>query len=648
MKKIAVFIACAILLCGCQSTASKQNSELSMELYEAYLEEFEYPIKDPMIFSADEQGEIVCIDSDFDTVRRYSSEGVLTAEFPIPEGISIKGLACNERIFFLGAGVEKKIILGELTSEGVNELYSIESDTMNNRLSLVLSGDKIYFSAVGAEPKYIDYPNGLYRHNGLVAYSYDLESGKCEEICEIVSFAKSEKGAMFYCCDSDGFYFVDYDGSFGERHYSKLRDLYAFCPIGENVIVYPGEDRSVKATLLSGEVSSDLIEANAFGTCPFALSSGTLIYNSADLLGEHSVIRRINPQNYIKNLKPINIIMAVDYGDVAAANGYTINKQVISEEELALKLLAKDTDWDAAVIYSRQTFVAQISLNGFFQPLDEQEYLDACQICVKDICETENGKMWALPLGVHINCIVYNKEKCDEYGIDFSEITTEDFLEKTRQLCEDETLRGTWVDVNWQYLNETLLNDCIYNCAPDGEQFRNIMEALNKNANILTEAEYMQGRVEKILEDGSIIVALNNSLDGRPDDFLYQTTAGYSEAMYRLRLNPDFSVAKIPFEGANTGYCMLLVVNPYAPNLEETLELVSDLAKERLTEMSEYSDVDSEGKRQLDEVYDNSEIIMGIPDEIYREDFWAYLADQMTLDEFASEVKRKMAIFLNE
>lgn len=650
MKKITgLFVICALLLCGCQLSSSEKSGELNTELYETALEELTYSIDDPFIFSANEAGGLVCADRNNKSVKTYSADGTMTNEFPIPEDISILSLANDEsRVFFIGTNSKEKIVIGEIGNGGVTELYSEEYETLNSRISIEVSGDKIYFSVIGAEPKIFDYPDGAYRYNGLMLYEYDLENEKCEKICETVSFAKnSNGGVMLYRCDEDGFYFTAYNnGSFGKKYRSKLGDLYAFCLIGENSVAYPS-DGYIKASLLNGEVVIDMLEIRSYGSRPVVSSSGAIIYNSVDIFGESITVSRIKPQNYIKSLKPINIIMTGNYAEWLS-NGYAINKQFISEEEIALKLLAKDTDWDAAVIYSRQSFAAQIASQGNFQPLEEQEYLEKCQLHIRNACTTADGKIWALPIEDNVNCIVYNKEKCDEYGIDFSKMTTCEFLEKSRQLCEDEALRGTWVNVNWEYLNETLLNDCIYNLNADSEQFRSVVDALKQHANVLFQEEYMQPKIDTISDDGSIFAMLSNAFQGKTDEFLYETIFSYKSAAYLLSKNPDLSVAKIPFDGTNTGYCMLLLVNPYAPNKEDTLRLVSDLAGEQLAKIKEYSDLTTEGKRQLDEVYDNSKIIMGIPDEIYRYDFWAYLGDEITLDEFVSRVKDKMNMYLNE
>lgn len=653
MKKITgLFIIFAVLLCGCRSSDAERNEKLSPELYEASLEAFEYPIDDPFVFSADESGGIVCADRAGKSVKRYSQNGMLIGEFPIAADFTIISLACDEnRIFILGTNSDERLILGEVKNGEITELYSEKSDTKNSRISLEISGDKLYFSAVGGNPETFDYPDGAYRYNGLMAYSYDLKSNTREEICGIVSFAKHPKGGvMLYCCDSGGFYFTRYDDRLGEKYYSKLGDLYAFCLIGDYSVAYPSVE-CIKASLLDGEVSIDIFEADSYGGRPLLFSSGTLILNHMDALSGKITVKRIRPQDCINNLDPVTVIMTGNFVE-SLAKGFAVKKMFFSEEEIALKLLSGDSDWDAAVIYSRQPFAAKTASRGYFMPFDgqaEKEYLEACHQHIRSVCYNDDGEIWALPLEDNISCILYNPEKCGEYGIDFSKMTTEEFIEISRRLCEDDTMRGKWVDIRWNYLTETLLNDCVYNLDADSEQFRSVIAALKKNANILSDAEYMRPVTEETLPDGSIIAELNNLMLGKTNEFLYQTDIGeYTDMALSLKRHPDFSAAKIPFEGTNTGYCKLLVVNPYAPKLKEALELVSAIAREKSEILNEYADFTSEGKSKLDEIFNDSRIIMGIPDEIYWNDFISYLGDEITLDEFISKVKKKTETYLYE
>lgn len=379
---IAVFI-CVFLLCGCtgaeidntdhsdqynnSQTLTQKNENVSIELYESELPELQYNAKNPILFCADSFGGIACIESGAYTVRRYSSDGNFLTELALPEDFSAKALACDEdKVYVLGRSADKSgTVIGELGSE-----FKVihETDKSLGAFSgLAIAGGKLYFSVIGAERSDIEYPGGYFQYDGTVIYSLDLSSGTTEPIAadNPVCFAAKGERITLYGCDSSGFFFVDYNGQFGNKQYSALGEITAFCPIGENVVAY-GEDGVIKAALTSGEVSSVLTEDKPYGS-QLALSGGCLIY-AADEIG-NVIVKRIAPREHIKNLRSIDIIMSINNQSILGSTGYVLGTSVVSESELALKLLSEDTDWDAAVIYSRQTAASQIAEQGIFSRL---------------------------------------------------------------------------------------------------------------------------------------------------------------------------------------------------------------------------------------------------------------------------------------
>lgn len=654
-----LLLMCVLLFNGCKESGSLSEGFGSSitgtdttKLYDAALDEFKYPVENPLLFCADEFGSIACIGRSEKEVWRYSVDGRLSATFSLPENFSVYSLACDEdSIYLLGKYAESSnLVIGEIGSSGLKELYIDNSVNLNYRSHIVLFGECLYFSAVGAEPADVEFSDGFYRHDGTVVYCYNIKTSECETkytenpLC----FVKGSNGIMFYCCDKKGFYFVNFDGEFSYKQYCGLGELYTFCPIGDNAVVFP-DNGAIRASLLNGEISSVLVETNVFGNQPFALSAGCLIYNCADENGNNSVIMRIRPQDYIKNLRPIDVIMSINNDTLINTAGYTIGRSVISEKELVMKMLSGDTDWDAAVIYSRQTVATEIAAHEIFQPLNDQvgDYLAECYPCLQSLCKND-GEIWAVPLETNIGCVLYNEKRCAKYGISFSKMSTADFLEKTRELCENDTLKDTEVAINWQLITETLLNDCIYNYGIDSPQFRNTAQLLKENANTVNPPQYMQPTVIETLSDGSVITTQSNAFFGDTDNFLYQTVISYDQALYLLGLNPELSAAEIPFDGKSAGYSFLLMVNPYSDNLEETLMLVRALSEKKLSEIRVNSQPDLNGERQINNIYQSSTVIMGIPDEIYYSDYEKYLADKITLDDFIFEASRKMSAYMNE
>lgn len=631
-------------------TLTTNPANVSIELYESRLSEMQYKAQNPIMFCADNLGSIACIDHGANTVQRYSADGEFLTELALPENLSVKALACDEnKVYVLGKFADKGgAVIVELGSE-----FKIvhETDKSLGALSCIaIAGGKIYFSVIGAERSDIEFSDGYHSYDGTVIYYFDPENGAAEPVAaeNPVCFAANGEKIMVYGCDNSGFYFADCNGQIGEKQCSALGEISAFCPIGENVVAY-GADGVIKASLTSGGVSSALANDKPYGTQPFALSDGSLIYNSVDE-DNNTVIKRIQPRGHIKNLRSIDIIMSFDNLGVLGSTGYALGTSVISESELALKLLSGDTDWDAAVIYSRQTAASEIAEQGVFRPLGDiaGEYLaecpkGVCEVCVKD------GEIWALPIETNVGAVLYNKEHCARNGIDFFAMTAGDFLTKSRELCENPALRGTEVDIGWSgIVTETLLNNYINAFGIDSSPFREIAALLHDNANTEQNPEYMHPIVSGTLPDGSIFTAANNAKSGDFDNFLYCTAISYDEAAYMLSLCPKLSAAPIPSDGTTTGYSMLLMINPHSDNPEETLRFVSELAEEKMNALNANKNGSLEGERQLNEIYANAEIVMGVPSELYMDDYALYLRDEISLDDFVKEADRKLSAYLNE
>lgn len=632
-----------------QTTPSKTDN-VSIALYETKLAELQYKAQNPIMFCADSSGGIACIDHSANIVRRYSSDGEFLTELSLPENLSVKAIACGEdKVYVLGKFADKSgTVIGELGSE-----FKVihETDKALGAFSgMAIAGGKIYFSVIGAERSDIEFSDGYYGYDGTVIYCLDLTSGTAEPISadNPVCFAAKDEGIMLYGCDNSGFYFANFNGQVGEKQYSTLGEISSFCPIGENVVAY-GADGVIKAALTPGGVSSALANDKPYGTQPLALSDGCLIYNSVDE-DNNTVIKRIQPRGHIKNLRSIDIIMSFNNQGILGSTGYALGTSVISESELALKLLSGDTDWDAAVIYSRQTVASEIAEQGIFRPLGDiaGEYLAESPEGVREVC-VKDGEIWALPIETNVGAVLYNKERCAESGINFTNMTAEDFLKKSRGLCENPALRGTEVDVDWSgIVTETLLNNYINAFGIDSPQFREIAVLLHDNANTEQYPEYMRPIVSGSLPDGSVFTAPNNAKSGDFDNFLYCTATSYDEAAYMLSLCPKLSAAPIPSGGTATGYSMLLMINPHSDNPEETLRFAAELAVEKLNALKLNKNGSLEGKQQLNEIYANAEIVMGVPNELYMNDYVRYLRDEISLDDFVKEADRKLSAYLNE
>lgn len=640
------------MLSGCHNGNEANADSESIGLYEAILTDVQYQTNDVRLFCTAPDGAAYCIGRYGVMLQHFSPDGLLTDEFELPADIYISSITYGaDGVYFLGKNTEQtNTVVGSLKNGQVDILYETDEYEADSYSALCTLEDKLYFSALGADTADIEFVDGFYHYDGRMIYCLDLTTGECSSVMaeNPLCFAENNGELLLYCCDSNGFYFVGYNGDLGDKRYCDLGEIYDFCLIGENVVAYP-KDGTIRASLISERcVSSVLVDAAAFGYDPLSMTDGCLVYSWSEDDGETVNLSRIKPHEHIKNLYPIDIIMSIDNSSVLDTVGYAVGMDVISENELSTIMLTKDSGWDAAVVYSRQSIAAEITENGIFYPLDDYaaEYLSECSTSVQTVC-TKDGAIWALPLEINTGCVIYNEQKCLENGLDIPNMTAEEFLISCRALCEDAALKDIQVSVHWQQVTETLLNNSIQNYGFDSIQFRAAASRLKEYANTVLVPEYMQPTIIKTFSDGSVITAQSNAYNGDTVNFLFETAISYDQAVYLMSLNTGLSVAPIPSDTANTGYGFFLMINPDSDNLSETLDFVLALSQEKLSgiKSDEYL---SDGLRQLEELYRNTEIIMGIPDEIYYDDFERYLASELTLDEFITEAQRKYSAYLNE
>ncbi len=670
--KVVLITVFSLLLCACSGSPSDNSSEISSEavsgntgadvqqlssdsrydIYESNLAELQYPVDGLWAFGADGSGGVVCLDQSY-KLERYSADGALTESYDVPSNIKISSIACTEdKIYILGK-YNDVFSVGEFGKDGYNELYSNSELQKCAASNIIIQDENLFFSTSSGQNITVVSADGDHEFDKTQIYKLDISSGNCisieaeNPICFTAD--PDNDGIIFYGCDTGGFYFARYNGELSERQYRDLGYLSSFCMIGKDMAAYYSYSGINTSRITGDDFRAVLVNENIYNS-PLTVSQGCLIYMTSDKTGENRLLKRIAPRGNIKNFAPIDIIMTVSNSDVIGDTGYALNVEYIDETELALKLLSQDTDWDAVLFYSRIAAATEIANQCVFHPLNEQaeSYVSECIPAVKDIC-TKDGNIWAVPVETNIAHILYNTEKCGEYGIDFSNISMEEFLKKSRELCEDPELRGTAVNLYWETLAEIYINSSIGSRSLDSEKFKNSLALMKEYTNTLNPADYMQRKIDHVDSQGTQWGAGDNLVNGDVDNFLYKLESSDWATRRFLADYPDvISVASVPFEGTIQGYSFLLAVNPKSDNLQKTLEYVGAMCADLLEKKHDDDNSQIEGIQKLNEIYENSGITMGVPDELYIDDYHRYLKDEITLDEFVTEVNRKLSTYYNE
>jgi hypothetical protein len=312
--------------------------------------------------------------------------------------------------------------------------------------------------------------------------------------------------------------------------------------------------------------------------------------------------------------------------------GYTINRESLTDNVFALKVLSRDVDYDVYLMSSAQTFALNIKNKGSFYPLNDvkgvPEYIDACFPYLKETAVDENGDIWMLPIGVDIPCVVYNQKNCLSNGIDITNLSPE---------APNLKAAGGVLFANYrlsQYMS-------VYTRF-DNEEFRKLAAVLKEISNSYSLDLYFDNRSSLYFPERleNITLAV---LDDRQTqrDFTART---------------DINAAALPskYTDKNIASCVFLCVNPSSKNLDAALDYISSLSRYlygtpdsmMFEDFALYSDTDY--AKDLYEIYKNGDILFRLPDDVFYDDYYFYINGGIDLDSLIAEVERKTAMFLNE
>ena len=363
-------------------------------------------------------------------------------------------------------------------------------------------------------------------------------------------------------------------------------------------------------------------------------------------------LKRIYLREHLHDNQTIQVLVPTDMQyntDKPYGCGYLVKETQVSLEEYALKVLAQDTDFDLYILSSRDNYSYNLKKNGAFLPLNEvegvQEYLDACFPYVKELATNEEGDIWMIPVGLAIPGIVYDKEYCEENGVDFTQMDFADFLkftEETEQSSPEKTAISFFM-VKEEFLGQYLQ---VYDSF-DTEVFREY-------------AQLLHGIQEKATKEWMLDGFVEIKADGQTPDFYYN----YNVYRYLFLVNAQkigdserFGVMGVPaIDGCpgNVGTITYVAVNPKSDNLEATLDYIMSLCKHLMEQKDLFmledktTYIDTSFKNELYELYANGTVRFDMDNDVYYDTFSDYLEGEMELEEMITEIERRRLVYMGE
>ncbi len=388
---------------------------------------------------------------------------------------------------------------------------------------------------------------------------------------------------------------------------------------------------------------------------------------------ESGKVYHFDPAAYVTWNEPLKGYVTSEFS-VTEWAGYNIDLEVVSWDELALKVLAEDRDYDFVIMTTDMAEATSLRDAMAYLPIPEKEiagYWAECWPCVKQGA-SHNGDIWMLPLTVCARGLAYSEQNLAEYGLSIENINT------MPQLCEaakvlHENGESGWYTLQpmqdnllqeylWKYRNEETINF-------DTPEFRAIMEFIRE--------EYKNNDYSDDYYRSSMINLSTAGMDYDEDSGLskaeqieqeqrrqaarvyLEETGTYStfnlekyigaEGM-RVRPVPGMSGTEETVQISGT----FLVLNPNSRNQKELMEFVSAMAETYIADAGTY--LSSNAERYVEDVvmqdicslYRNGEMVFGMPDDLFTSYYKYVMGQDLDPDEVVKELNRVVNMYYGE
>ena len=334
--------------------------------------------------------------------------------------------------------------------------------------------------------------------------------------------------------------------------------------------------------------------------------------------------------------------------------GYDVITQMPDSDEMALKVLSQDMDFDICYLNSRNTIAENIRDKGSFYPLNEvagiKEYLDKCFPYLKEAAMDEKGNIWMIPVKIDAAVLTYNSKNTGKYGVDYNKkISIADFKSFIEQLSRDGKTDNFSFN-SYTYIENYITEYLQRNCTFDTLEFRENAKLFKKRMNYSLSADAAD--VQNYIGEEVQLEMLSGDTHN-----YYAGLTLFGTADLSMLKCADLSAAPAPCASENSATLAnitIMCVNPNSDNLSDTLDYIGTIAQYTLQQKNTCLFVDKskyEGESIVSDIYDIfscAKVGYAISAEIYKEAFDDYLSGKISLEDFIEEADRRLSAYLNE
>lgn len=382
---------------------------------------------------------------------------------------------------------------------------------------------------------------------------------------------------------------------------------------------------------------------------------------------ETETIYYFNPAAFVVENKPLKGYVTSEFA-ISDWAGYNIELEVITWEELALKVLAEDKDYDFVVMSTDMAESTSIRDAMAYAPIPEEyveKYWKECRQCVREAA-TYNGDIWMLPLNLYAGGLVYSEENLAAYGISMEEMHTVEDVCKAANLLYEAGMEGRYEvkaapgNLLQAYLQKADTDTISF----DTEEFRAILDFVQGEygTDAVFKNSYVQLNVWDFAYDEtsslSYVEQYQEAVYKQAETVYMEEVSGYSWDYEKYIGADGIRVCAMPGITAGEAQVMvtadILIINPNTANREEVFSFAEAMSETYLANPATYlsadPDIYSEDivTQDVCRLYEKGKVVFGLPDDLF-EIYWRYMWGQETdKEKVIDELNRTVNMYYGE
>ncbi len=612
--------------------------------------------EDGIIYTYNRQGKKLCA---------YDKEGKFVKEYPM-EGEGILSLCCHDQKFYYIDG--EYLYSMDLTSKEPKLLYTFDGDTFAFGRMVGIK-DTLFIlrkQQYNDEWAKVDSDEG-YTYEGEELLCYQLSTNEMSKpnIPNIKQIAKKgENELLVYAYDEEkGYYFTscDENGVIGKKQnvgakIGQILDI-AYDNISDRVVIADTEGIAL-AKLNNLSNKTYVFQGTSYGYNSLICEDG-FTYELFDVDGKEMIVC-VENSAFIKEFPELKAYTLASTFK-PPYYGYKVDWVETSFDEMAMILLAGDSDYDFIILQSWDNFSENMRRVGAYSALNSlngiDEFLEDCYPYVKEAATAENDDIWMLPLGLECPVLLYNENLIKEWGMDQIDTYTE-FIDKVVALPKDGTIFYNapyylmTMDITNKYMADYAIEENHSNFHTD--LFRTYLDLMsqydlrvNAGENIFAVKDHdetypinLDKRFSKTL------FSLVRSSEVKEDEFFHFDEYDYFHAA------PAFGLEEGKKQKAQTN-AYFIVVNPNSKKqkwvfsyLEKVIKGIREDKNSLMLRTNDFSDRPL--WQEVQEILTDAEVYFEYPQEIISDELRHYRLEGQSYEDTVKEMERKMDMYLNE